>query len=82
MQFERELKPKGIVIIPKDVRENLNLQEKDKILITVKDNKLIIEKKKQDGKEWLKHFLRYRLKGKSPTREELDKIFEESYDLP
>jgi len=81
MEITREMKAKGIIVIPKDVRDNIKLKEKDKIIFSVRDNEIII-KKQQDPKEWLKEFLKYRKRGKGLTLKELKKIEDESYDLP
>lgn len=81
MEIIRQLKPKGIIVIPKDVRKQINLEEGDSISFKTEGDKIIIEKKKKDIKEFMKHFLRYQKKGKSPTLNELKRIEEESYDL-
>ena len=81
MELTRQLKPKGIVVIPKDIRESMKLKERDMITFSMRGDEIII-KKKQNAEEWLKSFLKYRKKGKSYTPEELDAIYEESYDLP
>ena len=81
MEITRQLKPKGVVVIPKDIREGIRLKEADMITFSIKGDEIII-KKKQNPEEWLKSFLKYRKKGKSLTHEELDSIYEESYDLP
>ena len=80
MELIRELKPKGIVIIPKDIREQAKFRERDKLAIRVHNGEVII-RKQQDPKEWLKSVLKYRKKGKEMTLEELKKIEDESYDL-
>jgi len=81
MELIRELKPKGIFVIPKDIREQAKFKERDKLAVSFRDGEVII-RKQQNPDEWLKSFLRYRKKGKSLTPQELDKIYEESYDLP
>jgi len=81
MEIIRQLKHKGIVVIPQDIRKQIKLQEGDSLSFKTEGDKIIIEKKKQDVAEFLRHFLRYRKKGKSMTLEELRKIEEESYDL-
>ena len=79
MEITREVKPKGIVVIPKDVREAIKLKERDKISFSVRGDEIII--RKQDPEKWLQEFLKYRKKGKGLTLKELKKIEEESYDL-
>ncbi len=81
MELIRELKPKGIIVIPKDIREQAKMKERDKLAISVRGDEIII-KKQQDGNAWLKDFLKYRKKGREITLKELKKIEDESYDLP
>lgn len=81
MEIIRTVGEKGQVVIPIDIRRMLKLKEGEKIVFEIKDNKITV-KKQQSSKEWLKEFLKYRKKGKSLTHEEIDKIYEESYDLP
>jgi len=82
MQFEREVKPKGIVILPKDLRDSLNFKTYDKIYLAKKGNELVITKKEEDAKEKLEQFFVYaRTKNKDITLKEIKNIEEESYDL-
>jgi AbrB family looped-hinge helix DNA binding protein len=81
MEITRQLGEKGQIVIPKDVRELLGVKERQEITFIIEKNEVRL-KKKQTAEEWLKHFLRYRKKGKSMTLEELKKIEDESYDLP
>jgi len=81
MELIRELKPKGIIVIPKDIRESVNLEVGDRLSFTVEDNRIIIERKKRDVKAFLKEFFKYQKKGNEFTLKELKKIEEESYDL-
>ena len=81
MELTRQLKPKGIVVIPKDIREGMKLKERDMITFSMRGDEIII-KKKQNAEEWLKSFLKYRKKGKGLTLKELKRYEEESYDLP
>ena len=82
MEIIRQLKPKGIIVIPRDIRKQIKLEEGDAISFTTEGERIIIEKKQQDIAAFLKHFLRYQKKGKSITLKELKKIEDESYDLP
>lgn len=82
MEIIRQLKNKGIIVIPRDIRKQIKLEDGDEISFKVEGEKIILEKKREDVKEFLKHFLRYRKKGKSMTLEELKKIEDESYDIP
>ncbi|MEK6934055.1 MAG: AbrB/MazE/SpoVT family DNA-binding domain-containing protein [Nanoarchaeota archaeon] len=82
MEIVREMKPKGIIVIPKDIREMIRLREKDKITFTVRDDEIII-KKQQNPKIWLNDFFNApKKRRKSLTLKELKKIEDESYDLP
>ncbi len=81
MEITRQLKPKGIVVIPKDIRESIRLKDADMITFSVKGDEIII-RKKQDPQEWLKSFLKYRKKGKGLTLQDMKGYEEESYDLP
>ena len=81
MEISRQVGSKFQVVIPRDVRAVLGIQENQEITFVVKNNEVTI-KKKQTGEQWLNNFLRYRLKGKEATREELKKIEEEAYDVP
>jgi len=82
MDIIREIKSKGIVVIPKDVRQIVNLKERDKISFSVKGDEIII-RKQQDPKEWIKNFFNFpKKRKKSMGPEEIDKIYGESYDLP
>ena len=81
MEIIRQLKPKGIIVIPRDIRRQIYLEEGDFISFKTEGEKIIIEKKKSDVKAFLKHFLRYQKNGKTMTLAELKKIEEESYDI-
>lgn len=81
MELVRELKPKGIVVIPKDVRDNIQLEVGDFITFRTEDNKIIIEKKEKDIDAFFKEFFKYRKKGREFTLKEIKKYEEESYDL-
>ena len=88
MRFVREIGEKGQVVIPKDIRDMLNLKRGSKISFEVErtgDNlgevKIMPEKESQDDN--LKEFFMIaRTKGKDLTLKDLKKIEEQSYDLP
>ncbi len=82
MEIIRELKPKGIIVIPKDVRESVHLRVGDQVSFRTEENKIIIEKKKKDIDAFFKVFFRHQKKGREFTLRELKKIEGESYDLP
>ena len=77
----RELKPKGVFVIPKDIREQAKIKEGEKLGVSVKDGDIII-RKQQNSEEWLRSFLKYRKKGKGLTLKDIKRYEEESYDLP
>ena len=82
MIFKREIGEKGQVVIPKDIREFLDLKEREKIVFEIKDNEVVL-KKEQDPKEFLRDFLDVPGKEKkSPEKvvKELKKIYEEQYE--
>ncbi len=81
MEIIRQLKHKGIIVIPMDIRRQINLEEGDAVSFKTEGEKIIIEKKKHDVEAFLNHFLRYRKRGKSMRLKELKRIEEESYDL-
>jgi len=83
MELIRQLKHKGIVVIPQDIRVQANLKEGDSISFSIVDGKIIIKKYKRDDKKFLDLFFNIsRTKGKDLTLEELKKIEDENYDLP
>lgn len=83
MELIRQLKPKGVVIIPQDVREQANIKEGDEISFSVIDNNIVIKKHKKNNKKFLDLFFNLsRTKGKDITLSELKKMEDESYDLP
>ena len=81
MELIRELKPKGIIVIPKDIRKTMKIKERDELSFSVRGNEIII-KKRQNTEEWLKSFLKYKKKGKEFTLQDIKRYEEESYDLP
>lgn len=81
MELIRELKPKGVFIIPKDIREQAKIREGEKLAVSVRDGKIII-RKQQSPEEWLTDFLKYRKIGKGITLKDIKRYEEESYDLP
>lgn len=81
MIVKRELGEKGQVVIPKDIRTLLGIREKGTVIFEVSGNEVKL-KPEQTSEEFMKKFLQYRKKGKSPTTQELKKLEEESYDLP
>ncbi len=82
MIIKREIGQKGQVVIPKDIREILNLYTGAKVVFEVNGNNVSI-KPEQTTQEFLKEFFNVpKKRKKSLTHEEINKIYEESYDLP
>ena len=46
--IERKIDSLGRIVIPKDIRKHLSVESGDEILLTVKDDKVFIEKKNQN----------------------------------
>ena len=44
--FERKIDSLGRIVIPKDIRKHLALKKEDKITLTVRDDKVFMEKKR------------------------------------
>lgn len=82
MEIIREIGKKGQIVIPIDIREIINLKEKDKITISIKNNEIIM-KKQENKKERLNNFFtKVRTNKSDLSLKDLKKIEEESYDLP
>jgi len=81
MRFVREIGEKGQVVIPKDIRDLLQLRLGHKLVFEVQNNEVRITQE-QTPDEFLKDFLSGPKLKKSITLKELKKIEEESYDLP
>ena len=82
MIIKREIGEKGQVVIPKDIREFLDLKEREKVIFEVKDNEVVL-KKEQDPREFIKDFLNVPGKEKKRPDEaikEIKEIYEEQYD--
>ncbi|MBS3080607.1 AbrB/MazE/SpoVT family DNA-binding domain-containing protein [Candidatus Pacearchaeota archaeon] len=79
MIFEREIGEKGQVVIPKDIREYLNLHPKEKILFEIKGDEVVI-RKEGDPEEFLKDFLNVPGKEKKGSIKEIKKTILEQYD--
>ena len=47
--FERKIDNLGRIVLPKDIRKYLSIEKKDILILSVKDNKIIIEKNAQSN---------------------------------
>ncbi len=81
MIFKREIGEKGQVVIPIDIRKLLDLQRGSELVFEVV-NKEVKLKKENSKKTLEKFFTIARTKGKDLSSIELEKINDESYDLP
>jgi len=79
MIIRREIGEKGQVVIPRDIREFLDLKAKEKVVFEVKNNEVVI-KKDRDNEEFLKEFLNIPGKKKKGSGNEIKKIIESQYD--
>ncbi len=82
MKITREIGEKGQVVIPRDIREMLNLRSGGKVVFEIKDKDVLI-KPEQDVEEFLKDFFNVPEKLRKPTNmKKIKKIIEEQYELP
>lgn len=79
MIIKREIGEKGQIVIPKDIRDMLNLRKGEKVIFEIKDKEVSI-KNEEDPEEFLKEFLDVPKIKKRMTPEKLKKIYEEQYD--
>ena len=56
MIIKRKVGPKGQVVIPKDVRELLNIKPGSEVLIEIRDDEIVI-RSNLNGQEFLKKFI-------------------------
>ncbi len=82
MIIKRSIGEKGQVVIPKDIRELLNLRSGENIVFEIKNSEVKLRKEEDTKKILEKFFTIARTKKKDITLEEIRRIEEESYDLP
>ncbi|MBI4141844.1 AbrB/MazE/SpoVT family DNA-binding domain-containing protein [Candidatus Woesearchaeota archaeon] len=81
LQLKRRMGPKGQIVLPKDVREQLNLRTGTELVFYTKDNRIIIEPAENplDAVEQFCTLPEGILKAK-PTAKEIKKIIDEQYE--
>lgn len=79
MIIKREIGEKGQVVIPKDIREMLNLRKGEKVVFEIRDKEVVI-KTEENPEEFLRDFLDVPKLKKRMTPKEFKKIYEEQYD--
>ena len=81
MHIKREVGEKGQVVIPKDVREFLNIKPGSRVVFEVREGEAVIKPEKT-GKEFVEYFCKTSKKlKKSPTIKELKKMIDEQYEI-
>ena len=80
MKITREIGEKGQVVIPRDIREMLNLRRGEKVVFEIKDGEVLI-KSEQNPEEFLRDFFNVTKPKKNITLKEIKKILDEKYDL-
>ena len=79
MIIKRELGEKGQVVIPKDIREFMNLKTRENIVFEIRDNEVIL-KKEEDPKKFLEEFFDISERKKNLTAREIKKMILEQYE--
>ena len=76
MILKRKLGPKGQIVIPKDIRDMLNLKPGSEIIFEIHENKITIRPAK-NGEDFLKNFIKTPKKLKEPIdyKEVLDQQY-------
>ena len=79
MRIKKDLGEKWQVVIPKDIREFLDLKDRETIVFEIEDNRVEL-KKEQSPEEYLKDFLDVPKLKKRITAKEIKDIIMEQYD--
>ncbi|PIN75482.1 hypothetical protein COV18_02925 [Candidatus Woesearchaeota archaeon CG10_big_fil_rev_8_21_14_0_10_37_12] len=79
LQLKRFIGPKGQVVLPKDIRNQLNLQTGTEVMFKIEENKIVIELA-ADPKQYVEEFCAIGKNMKPITMKGLKKIQEEQYE--
>lgn len=79
MIIRREISEKGQIVIPKDIREFLNLKARENIVFEIKNNEVVL-KKEHNPEELLNDFLNLPNKEKRGSTKELKRLLDERYN--
>lgn len=74
IEFERKIGPKGQIVIPKEIRRALKLKPKSKVLISLKENELIVKSEIKNPVKLLREIAK---KGKSIENIDMDSLYDE-----
>lgn len=79
MIIKRELGEKGQVVIPKDIRDFLNIKLRGNVIFEIRDNEVLL-KSEEDPEKFLKEFFDISGKKKNLNSREIKKIILEQYE--
>ena len=79
MRFVRQMGEKGQVVIPKDIRNLLNLKFKQNVVFEINNEEVRI-KTEQNPEEWLKDFLNVPKLKRRLSSKELKKVILSQYE--
>lgn len=79
MQMRREVGEKGQIVLPKDIREYLNIKPGTRVIFEVRGGEVVIKPEKS-GREFVEDFCNVPKLKKRLTVKELKKIYEEQLE--
>ncbi|MDO8467643.1 MAG: AbrB/MazE/SpoVT family DNA-binding domain-containing protein [Nanoarchaeota archaeon] len=79
MRIVRDVGEKGQVVIPKDIRDMLGINNGKKVVFEVRDNEVLL-KKEEDTEKFLEDLFSLPKLKKRLTTKELKKILDEEYE--